>query len=210
VETIARNQEKMVAVHLPLPGLVRQPPDTMVGLTSPDHMFRKFGCEIRQLTSPRRDPNENPYEAQLNGYRAFNCAVTGWQIAPWTWNCSDGGLRAEIAAHYGFSLVHQNRRNLERFCQAVAAECPELYICRRIANGKHAVVARSDAYVTAHVKGRGRESASYELKFDHGGMSRDAEDVFHAAFSYWRRVLTELRFLKGPELCDDEASGVAQ
>jgi hypothetical protein len=140
----------------------------------------------------------------------FNCAVTGWQIAPWTWNCSDGGLRAEIAARYGFSLVHQNRRNLERFCQAVAAECPELYICRRIANGKHAVVARSDAYVTAHVKGRGRESASYELKFDRGGMSRDAEDVFHAAFSYWRRVLTELRFLKGPELCDDEADGVAQ
>ena len=87
-----------MAVHLPLPGLVRQPPDTMVGLTSPAHMFRKFGWEIRQLTSPRRDPNENPYEAQLNGYRAFNCAVTGWQIAPWTWNCSDGGLRAEIAA----------------------------------------------------------------------------------------------------------------
>jgi hypothetical protein len=41
-------------------------------------------------------------------------------------------------------------------------------------------------------------------------MSRDAKDVFHAAFSYWRRVLTELRFLKGPELCDDEASVVAQ
>ena len=197
-----------MAVHLPLSGLVRQPPDTMVGLTSPADMFRKFGWEIRQLTSPRRDSNENPYEAQLDGYHVFNCAVTGWQIAPWTWNCSDGGLRAEIAARYGFSLVHQNRRNLERFCQAVAAECPELYICRRIANGQHVIIKRSDACLTAHLKGR--ESASYELKLDDWGMSRDAEDVFHAAFSYWRRVLTELLFLKGPELCEAETDGVAQ
>ena len=199
-----------MAVHLPLPSVVRQPPDTMVGLTSPAHMFRKFGWEIRQLTLPRGGLNENPHEARLNGYRVFNCAVTGWQIAPWTWNCSDGGLRAEIAARYRFSLVHQNRRNLERFCQAVAAECRELYICRRIANGKHVVVERSDAYVTAHLKGPGPESASYELKCDDESMSRDAEDVFHAAFSYWRRVLTELRFFKRPELCDDEADGVAQ
>ena len=41
-------------------------------------------------------------------------------------------------------------------------------------------------------------------------MSRDAEDVFHAAFSYWRRVLTEFRFLKGAELCEEETDGVAQ
>ncbi len=199
-----------MAVLLPLPSVVRQPPDTMVGLTSPADMFRKFGWEIRQLTSPRRDSNENPYEAQLNGYRVFDCAVTGWQIAPWTWNCSDGALRVEIAARYGFSLVHQNRRNLERFCQVVAAECPELYICRRIANGQHAIIKRSDAFLTAHLKGRGRKTASYELKFDDGGISRDAEDVFHAAFSYWRGVLTEFRFLKGAELCDDEADGIAQ
>ena len=193
-----------MAVHLPLPGLVRQPPDTMVGLTSPAHMFRKFGWEIRQLTSPRRGPIENPYEAQLNGYRVFNCAVTGWQIAPWTWNCSDGGLRLEIAARYGFSLVHQNRRNLERFCQVVAAECPGLYICRRIANGQPVIIKRSDACLTAHLKGR--ESAS----LDDWGISRDAEDVFHAAFSYWRGVLTEFGFLKGAELCDDEAHGIAE
>jgi hypothetical protein len=185
----------MVAVLLPLPSVVRPPPDTMVGLTSPADMLRKFGWEIQQLTSPRRDPNENPYEAQVNGYRVFNCAVTGWQIAPWTWNCSDGALREEIAARYGFSLVHQNRRNLERFCQAVAAECSELYICRGIANGKHVIV--------------GRESAPYGLKMDNGGMSRNAEEVFHATFSYWRRVLTELRFLKGPAPCDEETEGVA-
>jgi hypothetical protein len=47
----------MVAVHLPLPGLVRQPPDTMVGLTSPAHMFRKFGWEIRQLIPGPIDQN---------------------------------------------------------------------------------------------------------------------------------------------------------
>ena len=39
---------------------------------------------------------------------------------------------------------------------------------------------------------------------------RDAEDVFHTAFSYWRGVLTEFRFLKVAELCDDEADGIAQ
>jgi hypothetical protein len=200
----------MVAVHLPFPGVVPEPPDTMLGLTSPADVLRKFGWEIRELTSRRGDLNENPYEARLNGYRVFNCAVTGWHIAPWTWNCSDGALRAEIAARYRFSLVHQNRRNLERFCQAVAAECRELYICRRIANGNHVIVERSDACVTAHLNGRGSESASYDLKLDAGGMSRDAEDVFHAAFSYWQRVLTELRFLKRPELCDDEADGVAR
>ena len=52
------------------------------------------------------------------------------------------------------------------------------------------------------MKGRGRESASYELKCDDEGMSRDAKDVFQVAFSDWRRVLSELHFLKGPELCD--------
>ena len=198
-----------MAVHLPFPGVVPEPPDTIFRLTSPADMLRKFGWEIQQLTSPRRRPNENPYEARLNGYRVFNCAVTGWHIAPWTWNCSDGALRAEIAARFGFSLVHQNRRNLERFCQAVAAECPELYICRRIANGNHVIVERSDACVTAHLNGRGPASTSYDLKLDAGGMSRDAEDVFNAAFSYWRRVLTDFGFLKGAELCDDEADGVA-
>ena len=196
-----------MAVHLLFPGVAPETPEKMVGLTSPSDMLGKFRWEIRQLTSVRH-PDENP--ARLNGYRVFNCAVTGWQIAPWTWNCSDGGLRLEIAARYGFSLVHQNRRNLERFCQVVAAECPGLYICRRIANGKHAVVERSDAYVTAHLKGPGPESASYELKLDDWGMSRDAEDVFHAAFSYWRGVLTEFGFLKGAELCDDEAHGIAE
>jgi hypothetical protein len=197
-----------VAVLLPMSSVIRQPPDTLVGLTSPADMFRKFGWEIRQLTSPRRDSNENPYEAQLDCYHVFNCAVTGWQIAPWTWNCSDGGLRGEIAARYGFSLVHQNRRNLERFCQVVANECPELYICRRIAHGQHVIIKRSDACLTGHLKGR--ESASYELKLDDGGMSTDAEAVFHAAFSYWRGVLTEFRFLKGAEPYDNEAEGVAE
>ena len=187
----------MLAVRLPFPSDVPKPPVTMFGLTTPADMLAKFRWEIRQLTSVRH-PDENP--ARLNGYRVFNCAVTGWQIAPWTWNCSDGGLRLEIAARYGFSLVHQNRRNLERFCQVVAAECPELYICRRIANGQHVIIKRSD----------GRASASYELKLDDGGMSRNAEDIFQAAFSYWRRVLTELRFLKGPELCEEETDGVAQ
>jgi hypothetical protein len=195
----------MLAVRLPFPSDVPKPPVTMFGLTTPADMLAKFRWEIRQLTSVRH-PDENP--VQLNGYRVFNCAVTGWQIAPWTWNCSDGGLRLEIAARYGFSLVHQNRRNLERFCQAVAAECPELYICRRIANGQHVIIKRSDACLTAHLKGR--ESASYELKLDDWGMSRDAKDVFHAAFSYWRGVLTEFGFLKGAELCDDEGDGIAQ
>ncbi len=168
-----------------------------------------FAGRIRQLTSSPH-PEGNPYEAQLNNYRVFNCAVTGWQIAPWTWNCSDGALRLEIAARYGFSLVHQNRRNLERFCQVVAAECPQLYICRRIANGQHAIINRSDACLTAHLKGRRRKTASYELKFDDGNIWRDAEDVFHTAFSYWRGVLTEFRFLKGAGLCDDEEGGIAQ
>jgi hypothetical protein len=199
----------MLAVRLPFPSDVPKPLDTMFGLTTPADMLAKFRWGIRQLTSPRH-PDENPYEAQLNGYRVFNCAVTGWQIAPWTWNCSDGVLRAEIAARYGFSLVHQNRRNLERFGQVVAAECSELYICRGIANGKHVIVERSHAWATALLNGRGREIASYGLKMDEGGVSRNAEDVFQAAFSYWRRALTELRFLKRPELCDEETDGVAQ
>jgi hypothetical protein len=199
----------MLAVRLPFPSDVPKLLDTMFGLTTPADMLAKFRWEIRQLTSPRH-PDENPYEGQLNGYRVFNCAVTGWQIAPWTWNCSDGAMRVEIAARYGFPLVHQNRRNLERFCQSVAAECPELYICRRIANGQHAIIKKSDACLTVRLKGRGRKSASYELKFDDGGMSRDAEKVFYAAFSYWRGVLTEFRFLKGAELCDNEADRIAQ
>ncbi len=145
----------------------------MVGLTSPSDLLGKFCWEIRQLTF-RRHPDENPNEAQLNGYRVFNCAVTGWQIAPWTWNCSDGALRLEIAARYGFSLVHQNRRNLERFCQAVAAECPELYICRRIANGQNLIIKRADACLTAHLR---RESASCELKLD-DGRCREKQKTF--------------------------------
>ena len=67
-----------------------------------------------------------------------------------------------------------------------------------------------DACLTAHRKGRRWKSASYGLKIDDGGMWRNAEDIFQAAFSYWRRVLTELRFLKGAELCEEETDGVAQ
>jgi hypothetical protein len=191
-----------VAVRLSVPSDVPKPPHTMFSLTSPADMLCKFGWEIRQLTTSGRRHSESPYEAELTGYRAFNCAVTGWHISHWTWNCSDGALRAKIARRFGFSLVHQNRRNLERFCQAVAAECPELYICRRVANGNHVIVERPDTCVTAHLKRRGQDSASHDLSSDDGGMSRAAEDVFHPAFSYWRRVLTEFGFLEGAQVSE--------
>jgi hypothetical protein len=199
-------KERSVAIRLPFPSDVPNGSNTVFRLASPADMLCKFGWEIRQLTTSLRSPSQNPYETGLTAYRVFNCAVTGWHIAHWTWSCSDCALRVQMAARYGFSLVRQNRRNLERFCQAVTVECPELYICRRVANGKHVIVERPDTCVTAHLKRRGRESASHDLSSDDGGMSRAAEDVFHPAFSYWRRVLTEFGFLDGSQVSDDEGA----
>jgi hypothetical protein len=195
-------KERSVAIRQPFPSDVPKPPNTVFSLVSPADMLRKFGWEIRQLTTSLRSPSEIPYEAELTAYRAFNCAVTGWHIAHWTWSFSDGALRVEMAARYGFSLVRQNRRNLERFCQAVTVECPGLYICRRIANGKHVIVERSDTCVRAHA----RESAFYELSFNDGSVSKAAEDVFHLAFSYWRQVLAEFRFIEVSRISDDEGA----
>jgi hypothetical protein len=184
-----------MATRLPFPSDVPEPTNTVFRLASPADMLRKFGWEIRQLTTSLRSPSQNPYEPGLIAYRAFNCAVTGWHIAHWTWSYSDHALRAQMAARYGFSLVRQNRRNLERFCQAVAIECPELYLCRRIANGKDVIVDTTDTCVSAHLKRPAWESACYELTFDDGNGSRGAE-VFHPAYSYWRGVLAEFGFLQ--------------
>ena len=83
---------------------------------APD-LLGKFCWEIRQLTF-RRHPDENPNEAQLNGYRVkSDCAVTGWQIAPWSWNCSRLVRCAWKSQPLQLPLVHQNRRNLERFTE---------------------------------------------------------------------------------------------
>jgi hypothetical protein len=106
-------------------------------LATPADMYWKLSWELTELgTAMASDRNRFP--RQSAAYHAFNCAVTAWHMADWIWQAAGAEQRLWLSNKYQFSLVNDERKSLSRFYDSIASACPELHVCRQIANGsKH-------------------------------------------------------------------------
>lgn len=160
-------------------------------------MLIKFAWEIRRLENSLKKPSKNPFEVNVPAFVAFNCAVTGWHLADWTWNATDDDLRKSIAQHFGFTLKSSNRENLLAFYNAVSNDCRDVYICRLIANGsKHMKLDRKDPAIKARVEWRPWDGIGYSLTITDSEMIFPAQKIFNDAFEYWRRTLSHFGFIE--------------
>jgi hypothetical protein len=181
-----------------------KPPPTVFSLATPHHMLIKFAWEIRQLKESLEKPSDNPFEANVPAYIAFNCAVTGWHLADWTWKATDEHLREAIADYFKFSLKSNDRDNLSMFYDRLSEDSREIYICRMIANGsKHMKLDRGDSSVAAKVEWRPWDGVNYSLTVVDGESKRSAQSVFDDAFRYWQRTLSHFGFIEDMYVAGD-------
>jgi hypothetical protein len=173
----------------------------VLAMHEPQHMLSKLLWEIRELTSVMSVWADND-EFPVPIFIAFNAAVTAWHITDWLWQ-SRPETRAVLAKRFNFTHAETKnglRVGLERFQDAMAADCRALYVCREIANGsKHMRKTKIDPDVKAiaqwhqaiervgFVKPGDRVMG---LMITYGQDERDAIKWFIEAFGYWENLFT--------------------
>src|SRR5271166_3900248 len=130
---------------------IHEPPHNVFHLHDPGALLRKLAWEIRQLSrSTAPDAKRSVSELLSPAYCAFNCAVTAWHIADWTWQSADEETQRRMADKLGFSLVSNDGKNFERFASAICERSRALKICREIANGsKHKKLRKPEESIRA-------------------------------------------------------------
>ena len=175
---------------------------------SPKHVFllnsaadlcRKLHWERNRLQEALAYENYR-FPDPTPAYMALNCAITAWHLADWTWQTADDDQRKALANILGFSLTVDERRNLDKFYDALGAKYPELLACRDIANGsKHFVLSKEKGDATAiHAFHRVIEASTTGLKrgdyvldlsVEFGGERMSALRFFDRIFSLWYNLL---------------------
>ena len=100
------------------------------GLESPGDMLSKLKRELNRLADASAE-----HKAVVD--HGVNCAWTAWHITDWVWKAK---FEQDVAARKSLESGHTNlpSRDRDRFNECLVRECPELALCRDIANGiKH-------------------------------------------------------------------------
>jgi hypothetical protein len=172
------------------------------GLDNPQHIYTKMVVELVKLQDSSSVWTKNePYPEPL--FIAFNVAITIWHMTDWLW-MSSISTRTKLAKRYD---VYYNEtpsgidKGLERFQNAIANKCRELYVCREIANAsKHMRRKKHDPEIKALVEWHPVvEPAGHaqigdlvmSLSIYDGEKKKAAELLFIAAIGYWEKLLTE-------------------
>jgi hypothetical protein len=187
---------------------VPETPHNVFHLPDPAALLLKLAWEINQLSrSTAPDGKRSASEWLSPAYCGFNCAVTAWHIADWTWQSADQETRQTMAGQLGLSLGSDDKRNFDRFADAICKQSRELKICREVANGsKHMKLRKSDESIVAKaqfspvVEPLGRfQKGDYMLELavtdSQGELS--ASILFAQAFQFWERFLGEFGFIEG-------------
>jgi hypothetical protein len=104
-------------------------------LNTPRDLLQKLAWEIEQQSKSHFSSPEE------EAYRAWNCAVTAWQISDWVWQALDDAGR-ELVRSKSPKPKAEGATPLQTL---VMAECREIAICRQLATGsKHFVIDRHD------------------------------------------------------------------
>ena len=154
-------------------------------------MLRKLDWELDELRTDSGYPN-----GQRVGYRAFNCAVTAWQLVDWVWeDLSDAQRRA-----LGNGT---DARDLGEYCKRTNAD---LEICESIANAsKHRkrrpkqlnpavrcrMVTEVHHFSVGDPVGELLTSWKWEATILHYGVEHRAVDVFGRAYAFWRDFMAQ-------------------
>lgn len=107
------------------------PPSQVFMLATPEHMLAKLHWELHTLRKAVSEKPQHLVHMHAPSYCAFNCAVTVWHLADWTWNTSSAEQRSHILA----SLGVEGSGNLTKFQTALRDNSRALHICRQLATG---------------------------------------------------------------------------
>jgi hypothetical protein len=128
-------------------------------------------------------------------------------MADWVWHGTDADQRSWLSNKFQFSIVNDDGKSLTRFYDSIASACPELHVCRQIANGsKHMKLDRVDPDVQVQadwlrvVEPHGTlrpGDLMMDLRISMGSKETTAQHLFARVFGFWQQLLSELGFIEG-------------
>jgi hypothetical protein len=128
-------------------------------------------------------------------------------MADWVWQATDAEQRTWLSNKFRFSLVNDERKSLTRFYDSIASACPELHVCRQVANGsKHTKLDRVDPEVQVQadwlrvVEPNGSLRPGdlvMDLRISVGSEQTTALHLFAKVFRFREQLLFELGFIEG-------------
>jgi hypothetical protein len=181
-------------------------------LATPAHMLTKLHWELYQLRKSLTEKPEHIGHTHAPSYCAFNCAVTAWHLADWTWKAAAAEQRAHILACLNIKSSGQDDKDFAKFQAALRDKSRALHVCQQLANGsKHMTITRHpDPDVQAKMRWESEPARAgkmragdpfavhrYRLVVLDKGIERSALDVFEEAFKDWQRFLGTWGFVEG-------------
>ena len=144
------------------------------GLSDSRDILEKLRWELDTLFCRVR------HDIRVCQYHAFNCAITAWHVTDWLWEDMSEKLKRE--RHWSTCKEFQNY---------VSEECPELKLCREIANGsKHCRLEGRNANPAISAKICDGEGYDYGNPIIvEGDKERDADQVFQLARNWFEEFL---------------------
>ncbi|MCK0547876.1 MULTISPECIES: hypothetical protein [Pseudomonas syringae group] len=179
-------------------------------LNSPLQLLIKLVWNVKQLRSSVRS-SDKAGEFFPTVYKAFDCAITAWQLADWVWASvqDKGAILSKVPTKYA------GRKPLAQFQALICDENKYLRICRHIADSnKHfGVDHRPDPKLKVSVEwtiesefaagsaaGSPLVDRSYRLVVNDSGQEYEALEVMKGALEFWAKELGEQSIL---QLLDD-------
>ncbi len=175
-------------------------------LSKPSEMLEKLRWEIAGFCATVSGQMGKPEAYNHAGYQAFNCAVTAYHIADWTWAYADPARKADLAVHFGFKLVKKDRNNRNQFLASVANKSRDIHVCRYIANSaKHLKLDDEDKrgfYLKIGRAAFNADDVRFGLLVMDQGRTILIERIFTRALEFWETLFKEIGYLpscQGPE-----------
>lgn len=172
-------------------------------LDSAAALFQKLHWERNNLQHALA-PENYKFPDQTPAYIAFNCAVTAWHIADWTWHTADADQKRALAER----MAVPQFKDLHAFYGDLGEVYPELKACRDLANGsKHFCLKRPKGNVSANhafprvVDPSGRPGLKrgdflLDLYVQYNGTNAGAQNFFDRILSIWLELLGPVGLLE--------------
>jgi hypothetical protein len=168
-------------------------------LSKPSEVLEKLRWEIEGFGQTVSNQMGKPEAYNCAGYQAFNCAVTAWHLADWTWAYADTALKQDLAKRFGFKLKQKDRNNRNQFLVAVAAASRDLHICRHIANSSKHLKLDNEDERGFHLKIGEAKFSDDDVRFGllviDKGKTILIERIFGRALEYWKVLFNEIGYL---------------
>lgn len=179
-------------------------------LDTPLQLLLKLAWDIKQLRASVKSP-EKAGEFFPTVYKAFDCAITAWQMSDWVW----ANIENKDEILQKVPEKYAGRKPLSQFQALICDENKYIRICSHIANSnKHfgvdnrpdpnlkvSVVWNVESTFAAGMSvGSPLVDRSYRLMVDDSGHEYEALEIMMGALQFWAKELREDSVL---QLLDD-------